>query len=58
MKNRTLKPKLLHRMDAYRRAASYHSVGQIYLRDNPSIYIKTRGQDLTEIRDWTWKAPR
>jgi xylulose-5-phosphate/fructose-6-phosphate phosphoketolase len=29
-----LAPELLHRMDAYWRAASYLSVGQVYLYDN------------------------
>jgi len=31
----TLTPTLLHKMDAYWRAANYLSVGQIYLYDNP-----------------------
>ncbi len=34
MKTNTLTPELLHKMDAYWRAASYLSVGQIYLYDN------------------------
>ncbi len=34
---KTLTPELLHRMDAYWRAASYLSVGQIYLYDNPLL---------------------
>ena len=34
---RTLEPELLHRMDAYWRAANYLSVGQIYLYDNPLL---------------------
>ncbi len=33
----TLSPELLHRMDAYWRAANYLSVGQIYLLDNPLL---------------------
>ena len=33
----TLEPELLHRMDAYWRAANYLSVGQIYLYDNPLL---------------------
>ena len=33
----TLAPELLHRMDAYWRAANYLSVGQIYLLDNPLL---------------------
>ena len=31
MKSKTLSPELLHKMDAYWRAANYFSVGQIYL---------------------------
>ena len=34
---RTLSPELLHRMNAYWRAANYLSVGQIYLYDNPLL---------------------
>jgi XFP N-terminal domain len=37
MKTKTLTPELLHRMDAYWRAANYLSVGQIYLYDNPLL---------------------
>src|SRR5450756_2498599 len=37
MKTKTLSPELLHRMDAYWRAANYLSVGQIYLYDNPLL---------------------
>jgi xylulose-5-phosphate/fructose-6-phosphate phosphoketolase len=33
----TLSPELLHRMNAYWRAANYLSVGQIYLLDNPLL---------------------
>ena len=33
----TLSPELLHKMDAYWRAANYLSVGQIYLFDNPLL---------------------
>ena len=33
----TLEPDLLHKMDAYWRAANYLSVGQIYLYDNPLL---------------------
>ena len=32
-----LAPEMLHKMDAYWRAANYLSVGQIYLRDNPLL---------------------
>ena len=37
MKTETLSPDLLHKMDAYWRAANYLSVGQIYLYDNPLL---------------------
>ncbi|MEJ2567037.1 MAG: phosphoketolase, partial [Gammaproteobacteria bacterium] len=33
----TLTPELLHKIDAYWRAANYLSVGQIYLYDNPLL---------------------
>lgn len=35
--NKPLSPDLLHKMDAYWRAANYLSVGQIYLFDNPLL---------------------
>ena len=37
MKTKELSPELLHKMDAYWRAANYLSVGQIYLYDNPLL---------------------
>jgi xylulose-5-phosphate/fructose-6-phosphate phosphoketolase len=37
MKTNPLPAELLHRMDAYWRAANYLSVGQIYLYDNPLL---------------------
>jgi xylulose-5-phosphate/fructose-6-phosphate phosphoketolase len=37
METKILEPELLHRMDAYWRAANYLSVGQIYLYDNPLL---------------------
>jgi xylulose-5-phosphate/fructose-6-phosphate phosphoketolase len=37
MHTHTLTPDLLHRIDAYWRAANYLSVGQIYLYDNPLL---------------------
>ena len=37
MKTQTLSPELLHKMNAYWRAANYLSVGQIYLYDNPLL---------------------
>ena len=37
MTTSTLSPELLHKIDAYWRAANYLSVGQIYLYDNPLL---------------------
>src|SRR5487761_375802 len=37
MTTNTLPPELLHKIDAYWRAANYLSVGQIYLYDNPLL---------------------
>src|SRR6202140_3673813 len=37
MKTETLSPDLLHKMDAYWRAANYLAVGQIYLYNNPLL---------------------
>src|SRR5271166_3362500 len=37
MNTKTLTPDLLHKIDAYWRAANYLSVGQIYLHDNPLL---------------------
>jgi xylulose-5-phosphate/fructose-6-phosphate phosphoketolase len=37
MNTDTLTPELLHKIDAYWRAANYLSVGQIYLYDNPLL---------------------
>ena len=37
MKTNALTPELLHKMNAYWRAANYLSVGQIYLYDNPLL---------------------
>jgi xylulose-5-phosphate/fructose-6-phosphate phosphoketolase len=47
MKKKTLSPELLHRMDAYWRAANYLSVGQIYLYDNPLL---KRPLKLTDVK--------
>ena len=37
IKTNTLTPDLLHKMNAYWRAANYLSAGQIYLYDNPLL---------------------
>ncbi len=39
IKKETLSPDLLHKMNAYWRAANYLSVGQIYLYDNPLLKL-------------------
>ncbi|WP_230854880.1 phosphoketolase family protein [Arthrobacter terrae] len=43
----TLSAEMLHRMDAYWRAANYLSVGQIYLYDNPLL---KRSLALTDVK--------
>jgi xylulose-5-phosphate/fructose-6-phosphate phosphoketolase len=47
MDGKTLSPDLLHKIDAYWRAANYLSVGQIYLHDNPLL---KRPLKLTDIK--------
>lgn len=47
IKTNTLSPGLLHRIDAYWRAANYISVGQIFLADNPLL---KRPLALTDIK--------
>ena len=47
MKTNTLTPELLHKIDAYWRAANYLSVGQLYLYDNPLL---KRPLALTDIK--------
>ena len=47
MKTNTLTPELLHKIDAYWRAANYLSVGQIYLYDNPLL---KRPLVLTDVK--------
>ncbi len=60
-----LAPELLHRIDAYWRAANYLSVSQLYLCDNPLLKkplerrcIARHGQDMPEIVIGTWGDPR
>src|SRR5665647_2182768 len=47
MKTNTLSPELLHKINAYWRAANYISVGQIYLYDNPLL---KRPLQLTDVK--------
>jgi phosphoketolase len=42
-----LAPELVHRMDAYWRAANYLSVGQLYLYDNPLL---KRPLELSDVK--------
>ena len=48
MQTNELSPELLHKMDAYWRAANYLSVGQIYLYDNP--LLKRRRAFCDQVR--------
>jgi xylulose-5-phosphate/fructose-6-phosphate phosphoketolase len=67
---RTLEPELLHKMDAYWRADVIDRLPQLgatgdYLKQamadklvEHNRYINTHGQDLPEIRHWTWNPPQ
>ncbi|EGF24372.1 phosphoketolase family protein [Rhodopirellula baltica] len=50
----TLSPEMLHRMDAYWRAANYLSVGQIYLFDNPLLKRPLRIEDIKHMLLGHW----
>jgi len=50
----TLSPDLLHRLDAYWRAANYLSVGQIYLRDNPLLARPLAATDIKHMLLGHW----
>jgi hypothetical protein len=51
MNTDTLTPDLLHRMNAYWRAANYQSVGQIYLYDNPLLKEPLK---LSRVKNRSW----
>src|ERR1035438_6831786 len=54
MNAQTLAPELLHRMDAYWRAANYLSVGQIYLYDNPLLRRPLKLSDVKRMLLGHW----
>jgi xylulose-5-phosphate/fructose-6-phosphate phosphoketolase len=54
MKTETLSPELLHKMDAYWRAANYLSVGQIYLYDNPLLKRPLAPTDIKHMLLGHW----
>ena len=54
MKTDTLTPDLLHKMNAYWRAANYLSVGQIYLYDNPLLKRPLRLSDVKPLVVGHW----
>ena len=54
MKTKTLSPDLLHKMDAYWRAANYLSVGQIYLYDNPLLREPLKASHVKPILLGHW----
>src|SRR3984957_15876973 len=51
---RTLEPELLHKMDAYWRAANYLSVGQIYLYNNPLLKRPLQLSDVKPLVVGHW----
>jgi xylulose-5-phosphate/fructose-6-phosphate phosphoketolase len=54
MNAKTLTPELLHKMDAYWRAANYLSVGQIYLYDNPLLKRPLKLSDVKPLVVGHW----
>ena len=54
MKTDTLDSELLHKMNAYWRAANYLSVGQIYLYDNPLLKRPLRLSDVKPLVVGHW----
>jgi xylulose-5-phosphate/fructose-6-phosphate phosphoketolase len=58
MKTNTLTPDLLHKMNAYWRAANYLSVGQIYLYDNPLLKRPLTLADVKHMLLGQWGQPR
>ena len=54
MKIKTLTPDLLHKMDAYWRAANYLSVGQIFLFDNPLLKRPLAIEDIKHMLLGHW----
>ncbi len=51
---KTLSPELLHKMDAYWRAANYLSVGQLYLYDNPLLKRPLTLSDIKPLLVGHW----
>src|ERR1700761_2376648 len=49
-----LAPEMLHKMDAYWRAANYLSVGQIYLRENPLLRRPLAPEDIKRLLLGHW----
>ncbi len=54
MKTKETSSELLHKMDAYFRAANYLSVGQIYLYDNPLLREPLKLSDVKPILVGHW----
>ena len=49
-----LAPEVLHKMDAYWRAANYLSVGQIYLRENPLLRVPLAPDHIKKLLLGHW----
>ena len=54
MQTNTLPPELLHKIDAYWRAANYLSVGQIFLYDNPLLKRPLTNADVKHMLLGHW----
>ncbi len=50
----TLSDEMLHKMNAYWRAANYISVGQIYLRDNPLLRVPLERKHIKNVLLGHW----
>ncbi len=53
-KNKLMSQKLLHRIDAYWRAANYLSVGQLYLQDNPLLRVPLKLSHVKSVLLGHW----
>jgi xylulose-5-phosphate/fructose-6-phosphate phosphoketolase len=54
VKKNTLSPEVLHKMDAYWRAANNLSAGQIYLYDNPLLRDPLKLSHVKPLVDGHW----
>jgi xylulose-5-phosphate/fructose-6-phosphate phosphoketolase len=56
IKNKPLSKKLLDKMFAYWRAVNYRSVGQLYLRDKPLLYVSLELSHIKSMLLGHWET--